>query len=288
MPFNCELLRKIRREGSITRVGLANLLGITETYLYMLEKGKKEPSLKLIEKIVEILGVPVEKFLEEEAMADEVGIYDNVTALVDLRKKLESERHSRLKAEKHVLELERKNEHFEAIIGMHTRFEDILCQTSLTEEEKMEQLENLTKAVAVENELSVNEISTGLRIGRSIIKKWLYVEKQTYTCRFANGGKIIALNPGEASLRLRCFDCKDFESKKCKGHGDEKRPNNIIELIDRLIVNGVLNRIEQIHILDECYKIPLSLHEFSEVLYRGRHGQQIPEGIYYLDNTGRR
>jgi transcriptional regulator with XRE-family HTH domain len=251
----------------------------------MLEKGKKEPSLRLVEKISETLGVSAEKLLRGET-EDEV--YDGVSTLVDLRSKLENERRARLKAERCVLELERKSEHLEVLIGLHTRFEDIVCQTLLTESEKMEQLENLAKTAAGENELAFNEILTVLRIGRSILKNWLHVEKHTYTCRFVKGGKIMALNPGEAALCLRCFDCEDFGSKKCKGYGNEKRPNNIIELIDRLKANGVLNRIEQVQILEKYYNLPLSPHELSEVLHRAKHGLPIVDGIYYLDNAGRR
>jgi transcriptional regulator with XRE-family HTH domain len=253
----------------------------------MLERGKKEPSLKLIDKIVKIIGMPVEKLLSEET-EDEVGIYDGVSTAVDLRSKLEIERRARLKAEKLVLELERKSEHFEALVGLHTRFEDIVCQTSLMESEKMELLENLAKTVAGERELTFNEILTVLRVRRSILHRWLHVETHTYTCRFVKGGKITVSNVGEAALCLRCFDCEDFESKKCKGHGNEKRPNNIIELIDRLNANGVVNRIDQVRILEEYYKLPLSPHELSEVLYRDKQGLPIAEGIYYMDNEGRR
>jgi transcriptional regulator with XRE-family HTH domain len=287
MPFNFELLREIRQRDSISRVGLASLLGISETYLYMLEKGKKEPSLRLIEKIVQVFGVPAEKLLREETEG-EGGIYDGVSTLVDLRNKLEKERRARLKAERCVLELERKSEHLEALIELHIRFEDILCQTSLTESEKMEQVENLAKTATGERELASNEILTALRVGRSILKNMPHAEKHAYTCKFMKGGKITASNAGEAALCLRCCDCEDFASKKCKGHGNEKRPDNIIELIDRLDANGITNRIEQVEILEKYYNVPLSPHELSEVLYCGKRGLAIPEGIYYLDNAGRR
>jgi transcriptional regulator with XRE-family HTH domain len=289
MAFNCEFIGEIRKKDSISRTTLASLLGISETYLYMLEKGKKDPSLRLLKKIAEIIGVPVKKLLKEETETEEeIEMHDGVSTLVDLRNKLENERRARLKAERYTLDLERKTEHLEALIGLHIRFEDIICDNSLSESEKMGKLEELAKTAAGESELAFNEILAVLRVGRSILRKWLHVEKHAYTCRFVRGRKIMASNPGEAALRLRCFDCEDFESKKCKGHGDEKRPENIIELIDRLKVHGVLNRIEQVRILEECYHLPLSPHELAEALYRGKRGLPIAEGIYYMDNTGRR
>jgi transcriptional regulator with XRE-family HTH domain len=289
MLFNFRLIREMRQRDSISQADLANLLGISETYLCLLEKGTKRPSLRLIQKIVRITGVPIEKLLQAETEEAEHGIemHSSVSTQVALRNKVESERRKCLKAERRSLELERKIAHLEAIIGLHIRFEEITCQ-KLTESEKMKKLKNLARTVNKENELSFYEILAVLKVGRSILKSWLHVGKYVYRCKFAEGGAITASMPGEAGLRLRCFDCGDFESKECKGYGNEKRPENIIELIARLEVNGVHNRADHLVILEECYNLPLSLHELSETIYRDKHGLHIPEGIYYMDNAGRR
>jgi transcriptional regulator with XRE-family HTH domain len=289
MAFNYRFFRETRERDYGRRADLANLLGITDTYLYMLEKGMKRPSLRLVQKIAEVIKVPIEKLLREETEDAGSGteIHDSVNTLANLRNKPTSEPCDRLKAEKHILDLEREIKHLEALIALHMRFEEIVCQKPFTADE-MEKLEELAGATTEENEISFNELLAVLRVGCSTLKNWLQIGKQAYSCRFVGGGKIMASNPGVAALRLRCFDCRDFESKKCKGHGNEKRPDNVIELIDRLKANGVLSRAEQVQILGASYNLPLSLHELSEVMYRNRHGRPIPEGIYYMDNAGRR
>ena len=291
MSFNFRLVREIRQRDSIRRADLANLLGISDTYLYMLEKGLKRPRLELIEKIARVIGVPVAELLLDETSSDEDGrgeAHDNARTLVDLKNKVEHERRGRLKAEKSALEHERKNERLESVIGLYRRFGDIACDINLTDSEKTEKLEELAKAAVLEDSLSVSEILAVTRVKRSVLKKRPNAGKRTYKCRFAEGGELTASNAGEAALCLRCFDCQDFESGKCRGYGNEKHPKTIIVLLTRLRANGVTDAAEHVRILEKFYKLPLTPHELSEVLYRDKQGFPIPEGIYYLDNAGRR
>jgi len=292
MSFNFGLVKEIMRRDSIKKSELAGLFGISYTHLYMLEKGLKNPSLKLIEKIAKALEVPLTELLTDETAQEgkegEIEIYGSVRILVDLKNKLERERRDRLKAEKYALELERRTERLEAIIELHKRFGDIACAGSLTEGEKNEKLEELARAALQEDILSIGEILTVVRVKRSVIKKRPNAGKRAYKCRYAEGGEVAASNAGEAALCLRCFDCQDFESGECRGYGNEKDPKNIITLLARLRAHGVTDAAEHVRILERFYKLPLTLHELSEVLYRDKQGLPIPEGIYYLDNAGRR
>jgi transcriptional regulator with XRE-family HTH domain len=291
MSFNFGLVKEIMRRDSIKRSELASLLGISYTYLYMLEKGLKRPGLELVEKIAKVIGVPVAELLLDETSSDEDGggeAHDNARTLVDLKNKVERERRGRLKAEKSALEQERKNERLESVIGLYKRFGDIVCNVNLTDSEKTEKLEGLSKAAVMEDDLSVSEIIAVTRVKRSVLKKSPQARKRAYRCRFAEGGEIAASNAGEAALCLRCFDCQDFDSGDCRGYGNEKDPKNIITLLARLRMHGVTDAAEHVRILEKFYRLPLTAHELSEVIYRDKNGLPIPKGIYYLDNVGRR
>jgi transcriptional regulator with XRE-family HTH domain len=291
MPFNFERVKEIMRRDSISRAELAGLVGVTDTYLYMLEKEMRDPRLRTIEKIARVIGVPAAELLRDEAESGKDGgaeAPDSARTLADFKNKLERERRGRLKAEKSLLEMERKTEHLEAVIGLYKRHVDITLIGSLTESEKTERLEELAKTAMSEDVLSVSEILAVLRIKRSFLKKHRRAEKHVYKCRFAENGEITASNSGEAALCLRCFDCEDFESRECRGYGNEKHPKTIIVLLTRLRANGVTDAAEHVRILERFYKLPLSPHELAEVLYRDKNGLPIPEGIYYLDNAGRR
>jgi hypothetical protein len=168
------------------------------------------------------------------------------------------------------------------------RFAGIKLNESLPEDEKNRKIKELAKEAIHENVAAFSETLAVFRITRSTLKNWLREEKLVYGYKFAEGGEIMASNPGEAGLCLRCFDCKEFESGECAGHGGEKRPANIIVLFARLRANGVLQKEEHSRILEEYYGIPLTPHEISETIYRYKRGMSIPEGIFYLDNAGRR
>ncbi|MDR1508101.1 MAG: helix-turn-helix transcriptional regulator [Synergistaceae bacterium] len=290
MVFDFWPVKETMERDSIKPADMAKLFEISVTYLYMLEKGRKEPSLRLIRKMAGVIGVPVGKLLHEETgeIDDDLGANGSASIMAGFNSKLECERNGRLQAEKRSLASERAVEHLQGVISLHVRFADIKLSKSLSEDEKTRKIKELAKEAIHGNTATFGEALTVFRVTRSTLKNWLREEKLAYKCKFAEGGEIMASTPGEAGLCLRCFDCKELESRGCEGHGDEKRPANIIVLFARLRANGVLQQEELSRILGKHYGIPLTPHEISEMIYRYKHGMPIPEGIFYLDNAGRR
>ena len=291
--YSFGVIREIRERDSIKRRDLAALLGISDHYLYMIEKGYRQPSADIIARISKIIGVSVETFLRESEkteteLGDETIADSGFRALTDLHGKLDRERHGRRESDKRNLELEWAVEHLTSLISLHARFEDITCQQSISEAEKMRRLEKLARAVAHGGEFTFNEILTVLRVKRSILKRWLNVGKRVYRCRFDEGRTVMADTQGEAALRLLCFDCAEFEKGECRGYGNEKRPEHLIMLLLRMEINGIYNKTEQSQLLAEGYGIELSPHEISEIAYRYKNGMKVPEAAFYLDMFGKR
>lgn len=86
-----ENLRKIRIKKNITQSEISKLTGISNVYLSNLEKGiKKNPSIKILEKIASALNVSVDEFFKEDVQKEDDpdeelslseilrGIYNNV------------------------------------------------------------------------------------------------------------------------------------------------------------------------------------------------------------------
>jgi transcriptional regulator with XRE-family HTH domain len=254
----------------------------------MIEKGYRQPGADIIARISKTIGVPVEAFLCEreksEAELEEETIANNgLRVLSDLHGKLDRERHVRRKSEKRNLELEWTVEHLTSLISLHVRFEDIMCQQSISMTEKMRRLEKLARAIAHEGEFTFSEMMTVLRVKRSILKRWLNLGKQVYKCRFDEGRTVMADTPGEAALRLLCFDCDEFENGECRGYGNERRPEHLIMLLVRMEINGIYNKTDQSQLLAEGYGIELTPHEISEIVYKYKNGLPVPEGAFYLD-----
>ena len=58
-------IRQLREMKELTQQELADLVGVTDAYITMLERGKrKNPSLATLKRIARALGVPVEELLE--------------------------------------------------------------------------------------------------------------------------------------------------------------------------------------------------------------------------------
>jgi transcriptional regulator with XRE-family HTH domain len=288
MLYSFSVIREIRERDSIRRRDLAGLLGISEHYLYMIENGYRQPSADLIARIAKTVNVPVETFMSVREKSDaELGeetIADNgLRALTDLQNKLDRERHVRRESDKRNLELEWTVEHLASLITLHVRFEDIMCQQSVSMAEKMRLLEKLARAIAHEGAFTFSEMLTVFRVKRSILKRWLDMGKQAYRCRFDEGRTVMADTPGEAALRLLCFDCGEFENGECRGYGSEKRPEHLIMLLVRMEINGIYNKTEQSQLLAEGYGIELTPHEISEIAYKYKNGLRVPEDAFYLD-----
>jgi hypothetical protein len=259
----------------------------------MIENGYRQPSADLIARIAKVIGVPVETFLNGQEKTDlELGeetVADNgLRALADLQGKLDRERHARRDSEKRNLELEWTVEHLASLIGLHVRFEDITCQQSVSMAEKMRQMEKFARSIAHEGVFTFSEMLTVFRVKRSILKRWLNFGKQAYRCRFDEGRTVMADTPGEAALRLLCFDCEEYEHGECRGYGSEKRPEHLIMLLVRMEINGIYNKTEQSQLLAEGYGIELTPHEISEIVYKYKNGLRIPEDAFYLDMSGKK
>jgi transcriptional regulator with XRE-family HTH domain len=284
MSFNFELFKEIRRGNLMKRIELADLLGVSESHIYKLERGLKQPSQELVRKISAMSGVAFDVLMSQEHAGENVPHIG-----IEIKDRLERECRARKKAEKLSNKKDRIIERLENVIKLHVKFADIITAgQSLEQGEIRDKVEELAKETAKEGKVTFNDMRSALRLGRTTLRNCLWGKKRAFRCEFAEGGQIIAKNPSEVGLRLRCFDCSAFESKKCAGHGDETRPGNIIELMDRLVASGVSRKREQSRILDASYNIVLSPHEISEMLYRHNHGLHIPEGLFYMEMTKRK
>lgn len=60
-------LKKFRKENGLSQTELADLSGISFKYIYKLERGKANPSIKIVDILAKSLGVsPISFFLDED------------------------------------------------------------------------------------------------------------------------------------------------------------------------------------------------------------------------------
>ncbi|MDR1508708.1 MAG: helix-turn-helix domain-containing protein, partial [Synergistaceae bacterium] len=149
MSFNSKLIQEIQQKSALSRKELSKMLRISDNQLYRIEKGLRQPSFSLLQRISALIGLPIDMLIERniaslDDMEPEIGGYarENVT----LKRDLERKREELLCAQKYIAELEREAEHSRAIINLQVRSGDIWCDDALTRGEKMKKLEILAIA----------------------------------------------------------------------------------------------------------------------------------------------
>lgn len=72
-------LKTCRTAKNLSLIQLSELAGLSQSYLSMIESGKREPSLTLLEKVVKSLELPMPIFLFLAAEKDELSGLDQET-----------------------------------------------------------------------------------------------------------------------------------------------------------------------------------------------------------------
>ena len=58
-------LKEIRKSKGMTAEELGSKVGVTGNYIYILENGRREASLKILKKISRVLNTSIDKLVEE-------------------------------------------------------------------------------------------------------------------------------------------------------------------------------------------------------------------------------
>ena len=59
-------LKEIRKSKGMTAEELGSKVGVTGNYIYILENGRREASLKILKKISRVLNTSIDELIEEE------------------------------------------------------------------------------------------------------------------------------------------------------------------------------------------------------------------------------
>jgi transcriptional regulator with XRE-family HTH domain len=257
---------------------LARLLGVSKSYLSMLEKGTRNPSLEVLGKLSSITGIPVDNLISASSAEKDNAAINTANARGQLNR--EHLEHQRTK--ERLWELERGHHHLTVMIYFHKLFEDIMFNNKTVKNEKNEQLVELAALAMAEGELNFEEIQNIIRVNRSTLWNALCSKKRSYKCKFT-GGEIMALSPGEACLCLHCAECIKFDSGECLGYGNEEAPLNIVDMLERMKVNGIFDSMEQAKFLEKYYDLSFSAQEIINIRHKAKNGQPIPDEIFYMD-----
>lgn len=75
-------LRKLRRQRGLTQERLAELAELSTPYVSHLERGSKKPSMAVLVRLADCLGVTVDRLLSGNQAADKAAFYPEVQELL--------------------------------------------------------------------------------------------------------------------------------------------------------------------------------------------------------------
>ena len=78
-------LRKLRQQRGLTQEKLAELVDLSVPYISHLERGTKKPSLEVLTRLAESLGVTVDQLLTGNQVTDKAAYYSEVHELLEDR-----------------------------------------------------------------------------------------------------------------------------------------------------------------------------------------------------------
>jgi transcriptional regulator with XRE-family HTH domain len=288
--FNYSLLLGSRLKNKIDRANFAKLLGISYSHLRKIENGKREPSLETLRKISDCTGIPAGEFLkgtDEGYSSESMDGREKITSFVTLGKGLSQERFRRENLEDRVSELERLLTHVLSVNEFQEKHIGILRQKLPTTEEA-KKIAALARWAARAGEVRFDEIQGMLRMNRRALRRWLESEKAVYVCKLSPERTVTATTPGEAGMRLSCFDCDARAKELCRGYGETSYPENVFMLVAMFEANGIFDREEQARILRESFDMDISARQLTEMISRKKRGKPVPEDFIYLKGTGRK
>jgi transcriptional regulator with XRE-family HTH domain len=291
--FNYGLLIGSRLKNKIDRSNFAKLLGISYSHLRKIENGKREPSLDTLRKISDYTGVPAGEFLKDadgEAdgySSESMEGHEKITSFMALGKGLSKEKYLRETLEDRVSELERLLTHVLSVNELQEKYIGILRQ-KLPATEEAKKVAALARQTARAGGVRFDEIQGILRLNRRTLRRWLESEKAVYACKMSGERTVTAATPGEAGMRLSCFDCEALAKELCRGYGETSYPENTFMLVAMFEANGIFDREEHARILRESFDADISARQLTEMISRKKRGKPVPEDFIYLKGAGRK
>jgi transcriptional regulator with XRE-family HTH domain len=280
--FNGYLLRTVRLKNGMKQVQFAKTLGITKNYLYMLESGKRNPGEDLLKRISLYTDISIETLTAQHSNPPDILDDPNrAECLVELTNRLDRERYERKIADARVGELEKLTEHLMALNALLSWAGCVYRQQTSTPEMAKKHAA-IAREAAKGGALCFGEIQGVFGIEADVLTRWLKSAKMAYTCRLFKENTADAFTPGEAGVKLGCFDCDAREKGTCNGFGDAILSDNIFGIISMLEANGIMNRNEQAEIVSRYAGREISGHQISDILSKKKHGLPVSEDLIYL------
>ena len=273
-----------RKKRNFTRSHMAKLLDLSSGHYGYLEKGLRQPSTKVIAKLLELTGMSSDVFFP--------------TNKSDIKT-------NPLKIQLHFLEAQQEN--FNLRNTIFSKEVEIVNANSLiyildeimnvatnairkkySLDRYKSEIINIAKDAVQKMDIPCDVVCRAFGISFYTLKTWIGQDKLLFKCPFNLFQPIYEFTPERAGENFRCIDCDYLQRRICKGYGISAQHSimgndiNIFDIIKDLIKKGITERSEHIRILEERYNFRTTESTLNEYIRRYEKGENVPDSFKYM------
>jgi transcriptional regulator with XRE-family HTH domain len=274
-----------RKKQNITKSQMAKLLNLSNGYYGYLERGIRQPSTKVITKLLELTNLSSEEFFPINKTSMKVNP-------LELRTRFLKAQRDNLNLQKVILAREIEIANDKSIIYileeiMNAAINSIRKRHSI--DKYKNEIINIAKK-AIQMDIPCDIVCRAFGINIFTLKTWIGQEKLLFKCRFDLFEPITTFTPERAGEEFRCIDCIHLQSGNCKGFGisiqhsisNSDKDIDIFNIIENLKKKGITERRDQLLILEKRYNFKTTEATLNEYIRRHNKGQYVPDSFRYM------
>ena len=274
-----------RRKQNITKSHMAKLLNLSSGYYGYLERGIRQPSTKVITKLLELTNLSSEEFFPINKINTKVNP-------LELQNRFLKAQRENLNLQKIILSREIEIANSKSVIYILEEIMNIaviaIRKKHSVDKYKSEMVKIAKRAIQMDVPCEIVCRAFGINI--YTLKTWIGQEKLLFKCRFDLFEPVYAFTPERAGEEFRCIDCNHLQNGNCKGYGlsiqhsisNSDKDIDIFSIIENLNRKGITEREDQIRILEKRYNFKTTEGTLNEYIRRYNKGEYVPDSFKYM------
>jgi transcriptional regulator with XRE-family HTH domain len=264
---------------------MAKLLNLSSGYYGYLERGVRQPSTKVITKLLELTNLSSEEFFPVNKSSMKVNP-------LELQNRFLKSQRENFDLQKTILAREVEIANSKSVIYI---LEEIMnaATNAIRKKHSIDKYKNETIKIAkeaIQMDIPCDIVCRAFGINIYTLKTWIGQEKLLFKCRFDLFDPVFTFTPERAGEEFRCFDCVYLQNGNCKGYGisiqytmsDSDKDINIFIIIENMIRKGITERKDQLRILEKRYNFKTTEATLNEYIRRHNKGEYVPDSFKYM------
>lgn len=278
------VLREWRKKENYSQVDMAKLLNLSTCHYSCIEQGKRQPSTKLITKMLNITNISADSLfsteinkvnMSQDFLKSQMNILEAQKKILNLQSTLFAK----------YVEIARNNTIIHILRDVMSVANSAIQKKYSLDRYKREIIE-IAKNAAQKVDISSEIICEAMGISIHTLKKWIGKEVVLFMCDFNLFEPVYVSTPELAGEAFRCIDCVYLQNKNCKGFGVginySDSEVDIFSIINDLTRKGVTDKKQQLEILKERYNFQTTEATLSEYIRRNKKGEHVPDSFKFM------